>query len=93
MKNIRQLLFALSLSTVNLNPVQKLEKNKDVVPGKGPQGMPVTGRIMIHQWWLEGPYWVKRPDTGKSIPKQGARSIKKASFQPNKLETEVFHAI
>ena len=93
MKNIRQLLFALSLSTVKLNPVQKNGKNKEVGSGKGLPGMPVTGRIIIDQWWLEGPYWVKRPDTGKSIPKQGARSIKKASFQPNKLETEVFHAI
>ena len=81
MKNIGQILFAFSLSTVKLNPVQKLGENGD---GKGFLGMPVTGRVIIEQWWVEGPFWVKRPETGKSTPNLGARWVNKASFQPNK---------
>ena len=85
MKNIRQILFAFSLSTVKSNPVQKHDdENRDNGPGQGFLGMPVTGRVIIEQWWVEGPFWVKRPETGKSTPNLGARWVNKASFQPNK---------
>ena len=81
MKNIGPILLGISLSAVKSNPVPKLwVKDSDGGPGKG---FPMIGRIIIDQWWFEGPFWVKRPDTGKSLPKSGARWMKKAS--PRKL--------
>ena len=77
MKNIRTILLVISLSAVKSNLVPKLRvKNSDVVAGKG---FPVVGRIIIDQWYMEGPFWVRKPGTGKSIPKSGARKMKKAS--------------
>ena len=77
MKNIGTILLAISLSAVKSNFVPKLGvKNSDVGAGKG---FPVVGRIIIDQWYLEGPFWVRRPGTGKSLPKSGARMMKKAS--------------
>ena len=77
MKSIGTLLIAISLSAVKSNPVPKLGvKNSDVGAGKG---FPVVGRIIIDQWYMEGPFWVRRPGTGKSLPKSGARMMKKAS--------------
>ena len=78
MKIIRKILLAISLSAVRLNLVPKLGvKNSDGEAGKG---FPVIGRIIIDQWWFEGPFWVKRPGTRKSLPKSRARWIKKASL-------------
>ena len=88
MKNSGQILFAFSLSTVKSNPVQKHD-DKDIYdgPGQGFLGIPVTGRVIIDQWWVEGPFWVKRPSMGKSLPNLGARGVKKASFLPNKIKS------
>ena len=78
MKNIGTILLAISLSAVKSNLVPKLGvKNSDVGAGKG---FPVVGRIIIDQWSLEGPFWVRRPGIGKSLPKSGARKMKKASL-------------
>ena len=78
MKNIGTILLAISLSAVKSNLVPKFGvKNTNVGAGKG---FPVVGRIIIDQWYLEGPFWVRRPGTGKSLPKSGARQMKKASL-------------
>ena len=78
MKNIGTILLAISLSAVKSNLVPKFGvKNTNVGAGKG---FPVVGRIIIDQWYMEGPFWVRRPGTGKSIPKSGARKMKKASL-------------
>ena len=78
MKNIGTILLAISLSAVKSNLVPKHGvNNTDVEAGKG---YPVVGRIIIDQWYLEGPFWVRRPGTGKSLPKSGARQMKKASL-------------
>ena len=77
MKNIGTILLAISLSAVKSNLVPKLGvKNSDVGAGKG---FPVVGRIIIDQWYIEGPFWVKRPSIGKSLSKSGARQMKTAS--------------
>ena len=77
MKNIGTILLAISLSAVKSNLVPKLGvKNSDGGAGKR---FPVVGRIIIDQWYMEGPFWVRKPGTGKSIPKSGARKMKKAS--------------
>ena len=79
MKNIGTILLAISLSAVKLNPVPKRGfKNNDTGAGKG---FPVVGRIIIDQWYIEGPFWVRRPGTGKSLPKSRARQMKKASLR------------
>ena len=78
MKNIGTILLAISLSAVKSNLVPKLVKNSEVGAGKG---FPVVGRIIIDQWYLEGPFWVRRPGTGKSLPKSRARQMKKASLR------------
>ena len=78
MKNIGTIMLAISLSAVKSNLVPKLGvKNSDDRAGKG---FPLIGRIIIDQWYMEGPFWVRRPGTGKSIPKSGARKMKKASL-------------
>ena len=78
MKNIETIMLVISLSAVKSNLVPKLGvKNTDVGAGKR---FPVVGRIIIDQWYLEGPFWVRRPGTGKSLPKSGARQMKKASL-------------
>ena len=89
MKNIGKIFLAISLSTVKSNPIRKLENKKDVGPGKG---FPVTGRIIIDQWWVEGPFWVKRPSTGKSLPKSEVGWIKKASSNVKITFQEVYLA-
>ena len=78
MKNMGTILLAIFLSAVKSNLVPKHGvNNTDVEAGKG---YPVVGRIIIDQWYLEGPFWVRRPGTGKSLPKSGARQMKKASL-------------
>ena len=84
MKIVGPILLAISLSAVKSVPVPKLGvKKSDGGPGKG---FPMIGRIVIDQWWLEGPYWVKRPGTGKSLPKSGARWMKRVSLSKLSLK-------
>ena len=68
MNNIGPALLVISLFAIKSAPLPKLGvKNSE---GRSGKGFPVIGRIIIDQWWLEGPFWVKRPDTEKSLPKQ-----------------------
>ena len=77
MKNMGTILLAISLSAVKSNLVPKyVVKNSHGGAGKG---FPVVGRIIIDQWYMEGPFWLRRPGIGKLLSKSGARQMKKAS--------------
>ena len=50
----------------------KVEKDS-----KGNPGRVVTGRMILNKWWLEGPFFVKRPNPSMSLPMLGAGTIKR----------------
>ena len=50
----------------------KVEKDS-----KGNPGRVVTGRMILNKWWLEGPFFVKRPNPSMSLPMLGAGTMKR----------------